>query len=72
MSLSHFFYVDLPFLTSTPAFFSPPANISSQSMSNHDLDELLCLKLLTIAQFVKTPFINLIAYEISDYHWVRD
>lgn len=38
------------------------------SMSNPDLDELDLFKLLTIAQFVKTPFINLIAYEISDYH----
>lgn len=37
-------------------------------MSNYDLDEFVYFQLLTIAQFVKAPFINLIAYEISNYH----
>lgn len=65
MSVSHLFYLDLLFLSNVPALF--PANVSLHFMSNHDLDELVYFKLLTIAQFVKTPFINLIAYEISDY-----
>lgn len=63
--LSPFIKILLFSLMRLPLF---PANISVQSMSNHDLDELVCFKLLTKAQFVKTPFINLIVYEISDYH----
>lgn len=66
MSVSNLFQLDLCFLTDAFTLF--PANIYFQLMSSHDRDELLRLKLLTIAQFVKTPFINLIVYEISDYH----
>lgn len=66
MFISHAFCLDLPFLTNAFALFT--ANTYLHSKSNHDLDKLVFFKLLTIAQFVKTPFINLIEYEISDYH----
>lgn len=59
-------YLDIPLLTNAFALF--PANISLQSISNHDLDKLVGFNLLTIAEFVKTPFINIIVYEISIYH----